>query len=500
MKKILLIFGLINGILLICGGALFLLAEQPCLRPWEPLFEVQRTAEQWRLALASNQRQQAQFALLLTERRLSDVAVAGDDRQRQMALLAFDQVLGDAVRRLETAPAAVRHELTAFHRAQLDRAALVLANLPPVAAADQPLLLSLIQKIELWQQPNTPPEVIELPPGRPQQVTASAVSFLGQDIDHSLYPLAGKHARLSCEACHPNGQYARTPTDCATCHQAEVARVSMSASYPNHFPGNCDQCHTADNWLPFQFDHSGIGECLPCHQPDTPANHYPDACRLCHQNTTSWQKTVYFHPAVTECRSCHVADSPPNHYLADAAEAPAGPVWQVASRGAAASLPGQALAPGSCINCHPDTSSWQSVTFDHSGFTNCQHCHAADSPAYHYQGQCSGCHSSASWQNAAFNHAGLTLCTDCHDTPPQHYPGGCTLCHTTTAWREIWFSHAGADDCTDCHGNQIPAGHYPARCDSCHNSTSWTFDRFSETSSYATIPKAGRRFVLAMPA
>ena len=58
----------------------------------------------------------------------------------------------------------------------------------------------------------------------------------------SQFPLIGAHRTAECNACHRNGQYQGTPTDCASCH----AKDARAVTFPNHsLPGfeECSECH-----------------------------------------------------------------------------------------------------------------------------------------------------------------------------------------------------------------------------------------------------------------
>lgn len=54
----------------------------------------------------------------------------------------------------------------------------------------------------------------------------------------SVYPLTGKHAQVTCTACHPGGQWSATRgTTCVACH----AKLS-------HGMKRCESCHTPRGW------------------------------------------------------------------------------------------------------------------------------------------------------------------------------------------------------------------------------------------------------------
>ncbi len=123
---------------------------------------------------------------------------------------------------------------------------------------------------------------------------------------------------------------------------------------------------------------------------------------------------------------------------------------------------------GECSTCH-STSAWLPASFDHTGQTNCQSCHTR--PNGHYSGQCSACHSTSAWRPADFNHTGQTNCQSCHTRPNGHYSGQCSACHSTQAWRPASFNHNGQTNCQSCHTR--PANHASGQCSTCHATNAW---------------------------
>ncbi|MBI5646579.1 MAG: hypothetical protein HY962_06575 [Ignavibacteriae bacterium] len=151
------------------------------------------------------------------------------------------------------------------------------------------------------------------------------------------FPLQGAHQAQPCNACHTNGNYTLTYTDCWQCHQSDY----QSVTNPNHvtaqFSHTCTQCHTQSAWKPSTFNHANtafplagahIGKpcadchingnysltytgCWQCHQSDftgatTPANH--SALNLSHTCTTCHTQTAWS-PA-TPFRTSHNVNAP----------------------------------------------------------------------------------------------------------------------------------------------------------------------------------------------
>ena len=130
------------------------------------------------------------------------------------------------------------------------------------------------------------------------------------DFDHAnVFPLAGRHAEIACEACHANQTFLGTPSACVQCHQEPAIHAGW-------FGLKCQYCHNDTGWIPAR---------LTIHP--FPLNHGSDAqlsCETCHQG------------AYTEytCYACH------EHQPAPIAES------HVAVGVSAQELP-------ACAECHP---------------------------------------------------------------------------------------------------------------------------------------------------
>ena len=296
-------------------------------------------------------------------------------------------------------------------------------------------------------------------------------------FDHNTFtkfPLTGSHVSVSCNQCHMNGQFAGTPTDCASCHSKDYQGTNSPPHAAAGIPTTCATCHNTTSWANATFDHSSTGF------PLTGA-HTPLQCSQCHLNNN-------YSITDTTCVSCHLKDfqgtTNPNH--------------------------AQAGFPQTCENCH-STTSWSGSSFNHNntGFPL---------TGAHTSVQCAQCH-----VNNNYNLTD-TSCVSCHlkdfqgTTNPNHvaagFPQTCQTCHTTTSWNAT-FNHSttgfpltGAHtplQCSQCHingnysitdtscaschlkdyqtasnPNHIQAG-FPQTCQSCHTTTNWTasFDHSS---------------------
>jgi len=162
-------------------------------------------------------------------------------------------------------------------------------------------------------------------------------------FDHSLsaFQLEGKHAGVSCEACHQDNHFQGTPTDCYSCHRQDD-------EHNGRFGTDCAACHTPFNWEQATFDHdlsdfpltgahlevncedchrtgqfAGLSaQCAACHaDPDFHLGEFSASCEECH-STTAWVPASFNlrHPrprvdeegsganhGYTGCRTCHPA-------------------------------------------------------------------------------------------------------------------------------------------------------------------------------------------------
>jgi hypothetical protein len=115
-------------------------------------------------------------------------------------------------------------------------------------------------------------------------------------FDHDFFPLTLGHDIQDCNACHENGNFNNTPTDCFACHMEDY----QTAQNPNHqaagFPTDCVQCHTTNpGWMPATFDHDEM------YFPIYTGKHDDvwSSCTDCHMNPNNY--------AVFDCLSCHPA-------------------------------------------------------------------------------------------------------------------------------------------------------------------------------------------------
>ena len=347
--------------------------------------------------------------------------------------------------------------------------------------------------------------------------------------DLTLFPLRGAHTGVSCQACHPGGQYSGTSTACFSCHQADFTAVTD----PNHVAGNfshlCQNCHTVTAWQPASFNHSLSAfpltgahtsvsctqchagghytgtptDCYACHttdfqsaaNPSHTANNFPHTCPQCH-GTNGWSPSTFNHAATSfplsgahvsvACAACHVGGQYQN-LATDCYSCHTGDFAGTTNPNHTA-----AAFPHTCLNCHTQTA-WQPASFNHNttGFAL---------TGAHITASCASCHLNGQYAGTP------NECYFCHTadftgtTDPAHatagFPHDCALCHTTGNWN-AQFNHDAPyfpiysgrhrnewDHCSDCHTN---AGNFTVfSCINCHeHSQSETDGHHDEVSGYS---------------
>lgn len=508
MKKTLIIIGAINaGLIFMILGLLFLAETYP-FHPGSVFFDVQSFAENTQVRLTGDSARRAERSFDLVERRLLDLTMSKPQHLKK-AITAFDESLSASIRNIETVPNEQKEALYNTVEKMLVRIDIVLSGLETSVSDES--LQSLHEKIAALQAASTPTEVqkiVKEKPKTPASILSQAIPFLGQEVDHSVYPLEGSHADVECETCHTTGEYADTPTDCVSCHILEdelvldaayLASMATAAgpNYPLHYEGDCATCHVDTEWSEIIYDHAKVKNCISCHAGDIPTQeeladetprfvrnviwkntnakpaatsqiHYPGDCKECHTSIETWEDYTYDHHQST-CNSCHINGD----YDAVITIKQDEPCLRVESCQDCHSYDKHTGGKftGDCINCHTDVNEWMPVHVNHEIYTNCLQCHLDEKPMPHYVGQCSLCHGNVDWTRVNFKHSGKTAnCATCHDAPHADRGNTCSSCHNTTSWNDDAMFH-NFSDCSTCH--RAPTGHYPAACSACHVTSGW---------------------------
>jgi hypothetical protein len=309
---------------------------------------------------------------------------------------------------------------------------------------------------------------------------AHAQSF---DHDETSFPLDIVHAREKCDACHIQGVFKGTPTQCSGCH-SNSGRIQASAPSPKHMrtTDDCEFCHQTGNWENVaRVDHFAVtGECQSCHNGIVAIGKHPghiessDECDNCHR-TNSWLDAVFDHGGITgNCQLCH------NSVIATGKNT------------------NHILTTDNCEDCHRTVSFSPVYKVDHiSVIGNCSSCHnniqANGKPSTHMLTilECDNCHTTISWLNSTWIHDNVVdNCESCHNgvtatgQSANHFitTESCEVCHTTINWTAKLYTHSSANfpdggrhntaACIDCHGNnnEVPTWNtaYAPDCAACH--------------------------------
>jgi hypothetical protein len=326
------------------------------------------------------------------------------------------------------------------------------------------------------------------------------VRYDAADHARTRFPLAGAHAAVACQSCHPSAPrspgFRRADVACAGCHADVHAGQFFSAG---RNPGGCVTCHAVDGWVPSGFDaaaHARTGfaltdahnaACTRCHAAPAPREPVrfvgtPADCGACHRDTHAGQF------AGRACASCH----------RDARFSPAPGFDHARTR-----FPLQgAHATTGCAGCHrpsPAPAAGAAVVYRLPG-TDCVRCH--ESPH-------GGTDASASARARALA-ASTRDCTRCHDASGWAPVGTLGAFDHALARAPLVGGHA-AVPCARCHTGRRPMptmaqcnrchedrhrGQLGASCERCHTPRTWTPDGTLLDHGRTRLPLVGPHAVL----
>lgn len=208
------------------------------------------------------------------------------------------------------------------------------------------------------------------------------------DVPHAAltgFPLDGRHAPLTCTACHDSPSFTGAAPACASCHEPDRPQA--------HFEGACEGCHLSSGWQTASLggqEHASTGFALR-------GAHTTLACRDCHVGEGT---------LTPFCTGCHADDDPHRNLLGNACETCHVEVdWSFTRFNHATTgwpLRG-AHALSTCVDCHA------------TGYvgtpTACRRCHAEDKPrgglhADPLTDTCDTCHRPYAWEPARWPRGG----------------------------------------------------------------------------------------------
>lgn len=200
-------------------------------------------------------------------------------------------------------------------------------------------------------------------------------------FDHSKtkFPLLDSHARVKCEGCHSDPNYARTPKDCYGCHKKDDKHEGQLGT-------KCESCHDAGTWTKARFDHARSRFPLL-------GGHLVVPCKKCHD-------TPRYKDAKRDCLDCHDRDDVHKRRLGPRCEA-----------------------------CH-NARSWKSWDFNHDRQTK------FPLDGAHRKLDCHACHRQPVRTKATLP----TACISCHLAEDVHdgaFGRQCERCHVTSSFKRI---------------------------------------------------------------
>ncbi|MGD9842450.1 MAG: cytochrome c3 family protein [Steroidobacteraceae bacterium] len=279
----------------------------------------------------------------------------------------------------------------------------------------------------------------------------STVTWLNGKFDHAetKFALTGKHANVTCAACHVGNMYKETPVQCASCHAPDDVHQNSRGS-------DCGKCHSTLSWITAKYDHAketGFAlegahaqtDCESCHVTGRMQDKIPKNCHGCHKAQDSHAGRMG-----EKCETCHGSSE-----------------WKPAkfdhTRDGKFTLPAS-HDKLSCDTCHTANVATQKL-----GKT-CVACHRAeDAHAGQLGDRCDQCHRADSWrQDVRFDH-------DLTDFPlvGLHVTVTCAQCHLTKQFKDA------ATNCFGCHkADDVHNGGLGDKCDTCHSPNGWRLWRF----------------------
>ncbi|MBI3528968.1 MAG: cytochrome C [Betaproteobacteria bacterium] len=204
-------------------------------------------------------------------------------------------------------------------------------------------------------------------------------SSFAHDRD-TRYPLRGRHASITCKACHLDGTFRqKLAMQCIACHRKDDRHAGQEGS-------ECERCHAETSWKTTNFDHGRANFPLT-------GRHLSVKCEACHASPK-------FKDARRECLACHARQDVHKRRLG-----------------------------ADCASCH-NARDWRIWDFDHDKRT-----HFVLDGA-HRKLDCVTCHVHPGDTIPAVG----VRCVDCHERDDVHreaFGNRCERCHATSSFKEI---------------------------------------------------------------
>lgn len=338
----------------------------------------------------------------------------------------------------------------------------------------------------------------------------SDISF---DHDKTDFGLTGRHVKISCNSCHINNKYEKTPTSCNSCHAIDDVHKGKNGT-------QCKKCHNSRSWKKLKFDHNKDTQfkltgrhknqtCIACHPKNPYKVKVKKTCVSCHQAVDKHNKNYG-----TKCNTCHNTKK-----------------WSQITfnhkRDTKYALTGKHKSV-QCTSCHTEAIDQQNLS------DRCYSCHQLDDVHKNKtETNCNKCHTTKNWhENIRFDHDltsfpllglhAITACNDCHinqqytntkkscyachksdDTHKLRLGSDCQRCHTPNDWKLWQFDHNKdtsfaldgshqkihcyschqqavdsqveiGQTCGDCHSaDDVHNNQFGQRCEQCHNTSNF---------------------------
>lgn len=267
------------------------------------------------------------------------------------------------------------------------------------------------------------------------------------DHNRTRFPLAGKHANLSCNDCH-KGSISDKPnfSNCTDCH-SDYHKGQFTV---NGEAEDCNSCHTEKGFSPslFTIERHNLNEfkltgahlavpCQSCHWKDGEWKfiNTPAACIDCHDNVHGKELTAKFLPE-NDCSVCHTVER-----------------WSTIDfehNRTGFKLIGK-HSDVSCGNCHfRETNEGQQFVFA-SLNSNCEVCHTDVHYGQFTEGEatnCLRCHTFNNWKPELFDHNKTNF-----SLRGAHQNVECSGCHKEVESNRIKYIQYKLKDfrCASCH-------------------------------------------------
>lgn len=294
------------------------------------------------------------------------------------------------------------------------------------------------------------------------------------DFDHEAteFPLLGNHKEVTCNSCHLNTQYDKTPQNCNACHSLNDVHNGRNGT-------ECEVCHSPRDWDQPKFDHDRETEfalkgkhkevtceachkepiakvkpekdCYSCHKNDDQhRGRYGEKCQSCHSEE-GWKRARFDHKKSTEfplkgkhsdliCSACHRGELDKEDLSVECHSCHLNDDVHNGQEGK------------QCQRCHNEIGWSDRVIFDHD---------ITHFPllGMHATAPCEECHISATFRNTESD------CYTCHKDDDEHKATlgpDCRQCHNPNEWGLWIFDHNKQTEF------KLDGSHENPPCESCH--------------------------------